>query len=352
MLQSTTLDPHSVNGMRTIATASITDPEGTTNKAKIIAADASTSFHARFLATTAGTNTTITVSIFAKKNGYKYLYFADLASGRSAVRFDLDDGTTSNSAGVGFVSASATLYPNGWWRCSMVATVVASTSYAWSYVGSPTTGATLSIYGATYNGTNTDSDGIYCYGFSVEAGSGASSYIPTGASQVTRNADICYMAISTIGFSTSGGTFFTSFYRGEANLGLNQAGSAINTDYADTRWLGIGSGYGSTTFGFGAWNGALNKTGAGVFGLNKAAGSYASWVTSTTGIFTVNGATAVTGTLSNLGTTPNYLMIGSASQSSPYNGVGLRDYLNNSIRSIKYFPTAFTAAQLQTLTAP
>jgi hypothetical protein len=160
------------------------------------------------------------------------------------------------------------------------------------------------------------------------------------------------MPISTIGFSTSGGTFFTSFYRGEANLGLNQAGSAINTDYADTRWLGIGSGYGSTTVSAGSWNVAINKFGVGVFGLNKAAASYASWTTSTTGVFTANGATAATGTFSNLGTTPSYLMIGSASQSSPYNGVGLRDHLNNSIRSIKYFPTAFTAAQLQTLTTP
>jgi len=242
---------------------------------------------------------------------------------------------------IGDVTPTATTgtYNNtGWTRLTQTYTLPATTTQVYVYFMS----VSIVVTGDTF----------YVYGFQLETGSGASSLIPTGASQVTRNADICYIPISAIGFNTSGGTFFASFYRGEANLDLNQEGSVLNTDYADTRWLSIKSGYGQTTFGLGAWNASINKTGAGVFGLNTAAGSYASWVTSTTGIFTVNGATAVSGTLSNLGITPNNLMIGSASQSSPYNGVSLRDFLNNSIKSIKYFPTAKSAAELQTLTTP
>jgi hypothetical protein len=347
MLQSTALDPHSVNGMRTISTASITDPEGTTNKARIIAADASTSFHARFLATTAGTNTTITVSIFAKKNGYKYLYLADLANGRSAVRFDLDDGTTSNSVGLGFVSASATSYPNGWWRCSMVATVSASTSYAWSYVGSPTTGAVLSAFGSTYNGTNTDSDGIYCYGFSVEGGSGASSYIPTGASQVTRAVDTAIIAAGT-NFSswyTGGttGTFVTEWCRCSPTTTQRTviATSDVSNQHlhqyiaATTSRLRLAD---KVPAFIETANASVDNS------INKGAFSYSGSVQS----LCLNGGTVVPGTLT-FTTAPTWLSIGGPS----IDGTSITDtavVLNNAIRKIKYFPTRLSDAKIKEIT--
>jgi hypothetical protein len=338
-------------------------PDNTTSATLVVENSGSIDPSLQRTGVTVSVSSTYTFSAWFKaaaSNPRRYLNFRvnDNASNSNAASlvFDSQTGTISGAAtAYGTITGAASSivsYPGSWYCVSLKFTIPSTgiTQIGCKFQLSAT--GTRTGDGQVFTYTGDGVSGMYVWGAQLELGSGASSYIPTGASQVTRNADICYMAISTIGFSTSGGTFFTSFYRGEANLGLNQAGSAINTDYADTRWLGIGSGYGSTTFGFGAWNGALNKTGAGVFGLNKAAGSYASWVTSTTGAFTVNGATAVTGTLSNLGTTPNYLMIGSASSTSPYNGVGLRDFLNNSIRSIKYFPTAFTAAQLQTLTAP
>jgi hypothetical protein len=48
----------------------------------------------------------------------------------------------------------------------------------------------------------TTSDSLYVWGAQIEEGSGASSYIPTGASQVTRNADSCLMS----------GTNFSSWF--------------------------------------------------------------------------------------------------------------------------------------------
>ena len=332
--------------LNTTAWTGFTAPDQSTNAVRLVPNTTSGAHRIEHSDVAGLSNSTqYTVSMWCKPDGYPRLGIT--ASNSNARR----NFAPASNASTGYGTSSTgtiTAFAGGWYRVTMTFTTgAANTPF----------GVWLSVHNVdedpitSWAGNNTD--GMQVWGVQVEAGSGASSYIPTGASQVTRNGDICYIPISSIGFSTSGGTFFTSFYRGEVDGGFPaQASSVINTDYADTRWLGIGSGYGSTTFGFGAWNGSINKTGAGVFGLNKAAGSYASWVTSTTGIFTVNGATAVTGTLSNLGTTPNYLMIGSASQSSPYNGVGLRDYHNNSIRSIKYFPTAFTAAQLQTLTAP
>ena len=264
--------------------------------------------------------------------------------------FDLQTGTIVANAGTAlYTNVSIVPYRDGWYRIS------ATTP---SMTGEVPAGLIVASYSIVRSDdgeeNNAQSGAVYIWGPQLEIGTGASSYIPTGASTVTREKDVCYIPVSTIGFNTNGGTFVTSFYRGENDMGLStQEGSVFNTDYADTRWLSIGSGYKATTFKLGAWNGAINKTGVGIAGLNKAAGSYASWANgSNAAIFTANGATAVSGTVSNLGTTPNNIMIGAASINSPYNGSGTRDYLNNSIASLKYFPRAFTAAQLETITDP
>jgi hypothetical protein len=331
MLQSTTLNPHTTFNMRAISTASITDPEGTTDKARVIAADGTTNIHGRYLQVTAGTNTTITVSIFAKKNGYKYLFLADIANSRSAVRFDLDDGSSSNSSGLGFVSASATSYPNGWWRCSMVVNVAASTSYAWSYVGVPTTGATFAAVGATYTGTNTDSDGIYCYGFQVEAGSGASSYIPTGASTVQRVGDDCFMS----------GTNFSSWWnQSEGTAFIETAGMTKPTDltyraFTITQNLAVPYQIGAT------W--IYDNSGFRITELASSATKHA--VALKANDFAISNGTPTirtgTGAFSN---TYNRLQLGAYENQTAY--------MNGCIKKFKYYPTRLPNAQLQQLTEP
>ena len=72
---------------------------------------------------------------------------------------------------------------SSWTRVQKTFTTGASTSSCWFYVapdGGPTAGLTAYVWGAQ-----------------VELGSGASSYIPTGASQVTRNADYLLSASSS-----------------------------------------------------------------------------------------------------------------------------------------------------------
>ena len=352
MLRSTTLNPHSVTGMRTISTASITDPEGTTNKASIIAADATASYHARFLGTIAGTNTTITVSIFAKKNGYKYLYFADFANGRSAVRFDLDDGTTSNSAGGGFVSASATSYSNGWWRCSMVVTVTASTSYSWSYVGLPTSGATLNAYGAVYNGTNTDSDGIYAYGFQVEGGTGASSYIPTVASQTTRNPDLALMTSTNFSSWFTGGTtgtFFVDWHGGVRGI-TSTVRSVISTNDQTTKHLHLQQVSAAGVLKVADFGAAHSvSTANSITSGARTKGAFNFDGATTTVNLCLNGGTVATSSAIAFSVAPTWLVLGGTST----DGSTLTDLttvLNGSIRQIKYYPTALTSAQLIAMT--
>jgi hypothetical protein len=348
MLYSTALDPHNLRRMRAISTASIIDPEGTTNKARIVAADGTAGYHGRYLATTAGTNTTVTISIFAKKNGYKYLNLSDVTINTASVQFDLDDGSTSNSLGSGFVSASATAYPNGWWRCSMIVTVTASTSYSWLYVGVPTTGVVYSAgFGVFYTGENLDDKGIYCYGFQVEGGAGASSYIPTAASQVTRAVDTAIIAAGT-NFSswyTGGttGTFVTEWCRCSPTTTQRTviATSDVSNQHlhqyiaATTSRLRLAD---KVPAFIETANASIDNS------INKGAFSYAGSVQS----LCLNGGTVVPGTLT-FTTAPTWLSIGGPST----NGTSITDtavVLNNAIRKIKYFPTRLSDAKIKEIT--
>jgi hypothetical protein len=286
-----------------------------------------------------------TFSFWAKADVYDRVIFSDPGSGIGACTFVLTGNGTATVVG-GATNPLITPYPNGWYRCSVTITTLATT-YALGIAGYPSSGATLSNFGATYTGNGTD--GAYATGLQIELGSGASSYIPTGASQGSRAADVCYIANSDYGFTTTGGTYFVEWERGEFATVSGQACNPFSTDYASGRWLGIGTAPAGTTATAGSWSGFLNATGTAVAGRNRAAVSYSSWVASASGVFRVNGGSEITGTLT-LGTTPTYLMIGSASASAPYNGGGLRDFVNSRIRRIKYWPSVLPSATLQAIT--
>ena len=355
MLYSVDLSPHSVIKMRTISTASITDPEGTTNKARIVAANGEAGYHVRYLQRTAGTNTTVTISIFAKKNGYKYLYFSEVNIGRAAVRFDLDDGSTSNSQGGGFVSASATAYQNGWWRCSMVVNVTASTGYAWGYAGVPV-GASLLTAGAQYTGEDTDTAGIYCYGFQVEGGAGASSYIPTAASQVTRNADFLLSASSSgagrstefsiedLAPGTSALNEYTVLwvYGRDPNSKREYPASLYARTNANTERLDL-KDFSGTTVETQTQTRSVQTRNIGTATIAKVA------IAQSTSAYPISAINGITATLTSgvidsaLGL--QWVQLGNTSAvASSFNPIWAQQ--------LKVYPTALTAAQLQTLTTP
>jgi len=197
----------------------------------------------------------------------------------------------------------------------------------------------------------TSGDAIEMWGAQLEEG-GASSYIPTGASQVTRNSDICYLANTDYGFTTTGGTYFVEWERGEYD-NPNVAGTScfpFSTDYASGRWLAIFTSPGGTTTSAGSWSGQVNQNSTAVAGRNRAAVSYAGWNAPTTLTLSANGSSPTSNASMTLGTTPTYLMIGAASSSAPYNGGGLRDILGNRVRRLKYWPFVLPSATLQSIT--
>jgi hypothetical protein len=339
MLQSSSLSGYSNSGMAAVSAGSETDPTGTANSAIQIYATAGGTYHGFYRTVTAGTNTQITVSIWAKARTYTHLFLSDLNGGRAAVRFNLSTGATDNNFGAGYVSAKTTQFLNGWWRCEMVVNVTASTSYGWTFVGVPSSGATLGNYGAQYTGTGNAADGIYCYGFQVEAGSSASSYIPTTTSTGSRAADSCVMTGSNFSswFNATEGTLLahairirTSDIGRIASVNDNTANESIQLA-ADTtgEFIVVDGGSTLATISPGTVTANTAFKIAGAYKLNDV-------------------QAALGGTLGTADTavtmpTVDRLMIGQQAGVSPV-------YLNGTISLLKYWPTRLTNAELQSIT--
>ena len=155
-------------------TAPTTAPDGTTTAYLLTSTTAGGIISQTHAATG---NATSTYSIYVKQGTAAYcdLYIYDAVAGatRLNVRFTFATKVFTVTAGSNAVYQELT---NGWFRISAICTALSTTNniISYLYVG-------FAVAGTTY----------YGWGAQLEAGSGASSYIVTGASQVTRNADQC-----------------------------------------------------------------------------------------------------------------------------------------------------------------
>jgi len=193
---------------------------------------------------------------------------------------------------------------------------------------------------------------VLLWGAQFEAGSGASSYIPTGASTGSRAYDHCYAtgANFTSWFSTGAGTVIAVSDNTKVNT---QNLTAMISDGTLNNQVRMGRGLGgssneyllTTVGGSGAFQGTADS------GYNPPLNTvykmaYA-WDTNNFAVV-VNGGSAVadtSGTLAGAGVLTQ-LVVGLDFVSSP-----LDIYSKNGhIRSLKYYPTRLTNAQLQALT--
>ena len=122
-------------------------------------------------------------SVFAKKNTTNIVGIR-LASGSGASdirkNINLDTGEiTDGAAGnqVGFISLEKEDFGNGWYRLKLKGTSSGSDNVC-------------SLYAGEIGNTTNDGE-IYIYGSQLEAGSYATSYIPTSGSTVERVAEVC-----------------------------------------------------------------------------------------------------------------------------------------------------------------
>jgi hypothetical protein len=146
----------------------------------------------------------LTSSIYAKAGTQNFLVAqVNINNGTSAsfITFDLTNGTVGTRQdlinSIAF-TAVATNVGNGWYRCSV------------TFTGGSTNSTVL--FGAASNANNRDGTNggtIFIWGAQLEAGSFATSYIPTTTGSVVRSADVC---------SISGGNFNNFYNQSEGTL--------------------------------------------------------------------------------------------------------------------------------------
>jgi hypothetical protein len=250
---------------------------------------------------------------------------------------NLADGSQRHAADItgGAVSGSAVVqnFGNGLYRVQVTGVLAADV-----------TSAAVQVYlqraSDAYNVTNYTGDGssgVYVNHEQLEAGSFATSYIPTTTAQVTRTADSEVMSVSPW-FNASAGTFVV-----EGDYALISSGNPglLQVDDGTTNeryMLRIGAGV-AQFFVLSGGSTQANITASVTAGTPfKQAGAYAA----NDFAASVDGGTVGTDVSGSLPVAPTTLRIGQAAIGSAF--------ANGHIRRIRYYPTRLPNAQLQVLT--
>jgi len=163
----------------TVSTNTSISPDGTSN-ADSFTENTNNSSHGFLRTITQTTSGSFTISYFVKANGRTKFEISEGFSIGGNIQFDLvsKTATTSSPALNGFIKE----YNNGWFRVGGTWNLTANANTIIYFTLKDNTG------NFTYTGDGTS--GLYVYGTQLEQGSYPTSYIPTVASAVTRNADL------------------------------------------------------------------------------------------------------------------------------------------------------------------
>lgn len=317
----------------TITANAAVSPDGTMDADKVEATASTNTLANRSVTGFAGTAATF--SIYAKRG----------SGDTDANKFGIRNSTTATNLVLGSVDYATGVWTystgstgvivtdagNGWWRIQISAS------------SGITSGDTLVVYYGFTGFAETAGEFAYTWGAQLEAGSFATSYIPTTSAQVTRSADV----------ATITGANFSQFYNQSEGTFVVEADSVVaNTTAVLYVPVAASDGTGnnlSRVFIYnGKWGGSVRVAGVDQADLQQSS-SFATNVPAKIALayaannfaVSVNGNTALTDTSGSLPTV-NQLAIGHVISSN---------YLNGHIRSIRYYPARLSNATLQSLTA-
>jgi hypothetical protein len=312
-------------GAVTVTANAIAAPDGTTTADKL-AETASTDFHYA-LQTVTWTAAAHTLSVYLKAAERTWAIIGENSTA-SARRtwFNLSNGTVGTTA-AGH-TATVVALGDGWYRCSI--TFTASAGSQWVTVNTAS-GDNVGSYAGTAG------SGIYIWQADLQAGSFATSPIPTTSVAVTRAADVGYISGLTV---PSAWTLSESHVAQGALVNLNVA-AELNDGSVNNRAFTAQNGS-ATLF--------ANVT------VGGAGGAGASITVPTSG--NVNAAITTSG--SNLLFAANGSAVSTAATSLPANTSLTRLYVGNradtarafggSIRRVVIYPRAMSNAELQAIT--
>jgi hypothetical protein len=318
----------------TAGTLSTTLPDGTTGNARRISiASGSGSFRSADITVTA--STAYTFSFWARNNGGSQARFRvwNATAGSSIVDYTQSVNNYVSQIG-GANNTSST-----WVRVSVQFTTPAGCTLIWVYPTSSDSGTVdLLVWGAQ-----------------VEAGSGASSYIPTGASQATRNRDqVALTNLSSINFSQTEGTCLATVEVREKVDSTFLPYGSFNTSGGGRCWLWLRHNL-STSVGTRLLGSASNSGGATAlttanYVYNSGNGGVVKFATSldtatSSIVYVISGGAPqiTTAAAFTLATAAEWGL----NTSIDVNATDLRSMW---VQSFKYWPTKLSNAQLQSLT--
>jgi hypothetical protein len=244
--------------------------------------------------------------------------------------FDIQNGAVGATA-VGGTGGNASVVitnaGNGWYRCTLIGSLTGITSYGCISMTALANSNTARVLGGTY----------YVWGSQTENGVSASSYIPTAASQVTRAADVALVT----------GTNFSSWYNATEGSMLAvfsvPSNDVVNTVYSVSNGTTAQRWQVTVIISF------IHNMVATTTQANISVGTHTpnTIFKSAFGVKLNSVQAAVNGVLGTEDTTAvlptvNRLNIGSNATSG--------GQLNGYVRSLTYYPTRLTNAELQALT--
>ena len=328
----------------TVTANAAVSPDGTNSADRLIPTAAA--IDGRIIqAFTGSAGATYTLSVYGKADAFSNirLYSDDSGSNSASVSYNLATGVVSTAASTNgtWASVSSTIADagNGWYRVTLT----------WTATGSAPTRVAIWCRD-TGNGTS----GIFIWGAQLEVGAFATSYIPTVASQVTRNADVASMTGTNFSgwYNQTEGTLVVDGSVYSTGLSGNRKSLAIITQGNFTNAARTAVETGSTGVGV-VTAGGVTQAAFGVSGLSANIPFKLALAMKTDDFaFSLNGSAALTDTSGSVIAAPVFFDIGYGPQNTSGAANTAGDFLNGHVRQIAYFNTRLPNAQLQTLSSP